>query len=90
MLTDGRSGLHLRRRPILNLDLQDLPAIPWHFRYTGYAGISGLTYEGLAYPLKDAGLTLGSTAGSATDRRNSGYSYAWESGILLLIVTPDE
>ena len=91
-LTDGRSWLYTLTGG-QNLELQqiDLPA--------GTLAVSaipitpettGLTYEGLAYPLQDARLSLGSTLGVSNLISDFPVKISLESGILLVIITPED
>lgn len=52
--------------------------------------VTGLTYEGLAYPLNQATLHLGSTRGLSNRLSASPATATLAAGVLLLIVTPED
>jgi thiamine pyrophosphokinase len=92
VLSDGRSSAYtLAGGQSLALELPDadgqllaISVIPLT------AEISGLTYQGLAYPLTNATLRLGSTRGLSNRLAASPAIATLAAGILLLIVTPEE
>lgn len=54
------------------------------------AEITGLTYQGLTYPLTNATLNLGSTRGLSNNLSSSPATATLATGILLIIVTPED
>jgi thiamine pyrophosphokinase len=91
-LTDGRSWLYtLSAGQSLVLQAKDFPAIPLAVSAIPVTPeTTGLTYQGLAYPLKDARLTLGSTLGVSNLISKFPVKISLESGILLVIITPQD
>lgn len=91
-LTDGRSWLFtLSGGQSLALQAKDFPAIPLAVSAIPVTPeTTGLTYQGLAYPLKDARLSLGSTLGVSNLICKFPVKISLESGILLVIITPTD
>jgi thiamine pyrophosphokinase len=90
-LTDGRSDLYtLAGGQCLSLEL---PAYKTHPLAVSAIAISraagGLTYAGLAFPLENATLPLGSTRGLSNRVVASPVRISLTAGMILVIVTPE-
>lgn len=88
MLSDGETCIYtLTAGQILILEpdiTQTISAIP-------VAGpVSGLTYEGLLYPLDNVTLPLGSTRGVSNRVAENPVKIWLTNGVLLIIVTPED
>ena len=92
ILTDGRSTTYtLAGGQTLNLDLPVEAKPPWIISAIPITDeITGLTYQGLEYPLNDAHLYRGSTRGLSNRPVSPAVKIALVSGVLLVVVTPEE
>ncbi len=91
-LTDGKNSLYtMIGGQQLVLDLPDyqsqklaISAIPVSQE------ITGLTYDGLMYPLDHATLLLGSTRGVSNRIEKTPVTISLATGVLLIVITPEE
>jgi thiamine pyrophosphokinase len=92
ILTDGRSSLYtLSGGQSLTFDLPvyaDCPLAVSAVPVT--ASISGLTYEGLLYPLADVSLNMGSTRGVSNRVAGRPVRIILDAGVLFIVVTPED
>jgi thiamine pyrophosphokinase len=91
ILTDGESMIYtLTGGQTLTLDLPVDQANPMAVSAIPVTGlVAGLTYSGLTYPLNDATLEFGSTRGVSNRVKKCPVTIQLQSGVLLIVVTPE-